>query len=165
VADVSAAANGPNTTLTVTLADGTLIYTLAGDLTAYAFNVIHSGADTDITTAPSISTPGLLSVPIGVPSPVRGIVISDSAALSTQQGQTAADVAGTLTVATAAAANAIFTVTVESTQGLLMAVGPGVSGSGTTKLTIIGTLVQVNNALATFQSRQPGAELACERVG
>ena len=43
-----------------------------------------------------------------------------------------------------------FTVTVSDTKGTLSASCTGVSGSGTAKLTIAGTLAQVNGALASL---------------
>ena len=50
-----------------------------------------------------------------------------------------------------------FTVTLTDTHGLLSASGPGVSGSGTTKLTITGSLEQVNADLATLSDTDPSS--------
>ena len=50
-----------------------------------------------------------------------------------------------------------FTVTLTDTHGLLSASGQGVSGSGTTKLTITGSLEQVNADLATLSDTDPSS--------
>lgn len=47
------------------------------------------------------------------------------------------------------------TATLTDATGLLSATGTGVSGSGTTKLVVSGTLAQVNAALATLTDSDP----------
>ncbi len=53
-----------------------------------------------------------------------------------------------------------FTATLSDTNGLLAAAGAGVSGAGTTSLTIVGSLSEVNAALATlsYLSNSPGVD-------
>jgi hypothetical protein len=58
-----------------------------------------------------------------------------------------------------------FTVTLGDTTGLLAATGTGVSGSGTTSLTITGSLTQVNADLATLTDTKASAGADTIHVG
>jgi len=77
--------------------------------------------------------------------------INISSSLMTVRLNTASPISGvSITDSDAATYNETITVTLSDTTGLLSATGPGVSGVGTTSLSIIGSLASVNNALATL---------------
>ena len=82
---------------------------------------------------PVLSVPANAAVGVGQPIPVPGLSLAES-------GNTAGET---------------FTVLLADTNGLLSATGPGVTGSGTTNLTIAGTLAQVNSALASVTDNDP----------
>jgi hypothetical protein len=77
---------------------------------------------------PIITAPALVGVAVGQATAINGVTLSES-------GDTS---------------NETFTVALTDTSGDLSARGTGVSGSGTTSLTITGSLNQVNSALATL---------------
>src|SRR5208282_4752383 len=77
---------------------------------------------------PSITAPAAATVGVGQPGAIAGVSIAES---PTTSGET-------------------FTATLADTHGLLAATGTGVSGSGTTSLTITGSLAQVDSDLATL---------------
>ncbi|WP_158746247.1 hypothetical protein, partial [Acidisphaera sp. L21] len=81
-----------------------------------------------VNSAPSISAPATVSLGQGVATPISSVSIFES-------GNTTGET---------------FTVTVSDTNGVLSASGAGVTGSGSTSLTIAGSLAQVNNALSTL---------------
>jgi hypothetical protein len=78
--------------------------------------------------APTFTAPASVTVNQGVAGPIAGVSLAEVASIDTET----------------------FTVTLTDTNGLLSATGTGVSGSGTTSLTISGSLVAVNSALATL---------------
>src|SRR4029077_16335138 len=78
--------------------------------------------------APVITVPGAQTVSVGAATAIAGVGVSESGNTS---GET-------------------FTVTLSDTNGHLSATGTGVSGSGTTSLTIAGTLSQVTADLGTL---------------
>ncbi|MBS0558591.1 MAG: hypothetical protein JSR21_00905 [Proteobacteria bacterium] len=78
--------------------------------------------------SPEVSVPGAQTIAQGNATPITGITLSETHSVA---GET-------------------FTVTLSDTHGLLSATGAGVSGSGTTTLTITGSLAQVNSDLATL---------------
>jgi hypothetical protein len=87
-------------------------------------------------------------VALNVPTPVTGISISENGVIS--GGGFALALADAAEVTSAAATGVIFTVTVADLQGLLSAAGSAITGSNTTRLTIVGSLSQVNAVLATL---------------
>ncbi|WP_216850968.1 hypothetical protein, partial [Acidisphaera sp. L21] len=82
---------------------------------------------------PVLAVPATAVVGVGQPIPVNGLSLSET-------GNTTGET---------------FTVTLADTNGLLSATGTGVTGSGTTNLTIAGTLAQVNTALASVTDNDP----------
>src|SRR4029077_15653072 len=78
--------------------------------------------------APVITVPGAQTVSVGAATAIAGVGVSES---GNSRGET-------------------FTVTLSDTNGHLSATGTGVSGSGTTSLTIAGTLSQVTADLGTL---------------
>ena len=82
-------------------------------------------------------------------TPLRVPTITAPTDLTLGQAQSGA-VAGVSLSETGSTGSETFTVTLADTNGLLAATGMGVSGSGTTALTIAGTLAQVNTDLATL---------------
>ncbi len=130
-------------TLTVSLSGGgTLTYELSGNYStdSFATTLVHSGADTDITigtstgNAPVITAPTTLTVGVGKSDAITGVSLSET-------GNTTGET---------------FTVTLGDTNGLLSAntaaTGGGgtITGSGSTSLTITGTLGQVDADLTTL---------------
>ncbi len=81
-----------------------------------------------VSARPIITVPGAQLLGVGQPRTIAGVSLTEAYAVT---GET-------------------FTVTVSDNRGLLSAVGPGVSGSGTTHLTLTGSLAQVNAALAAL---------------
>ncbi|MEO8926907.1 MAG: hypothetical protein ABI306_07055, partial [Caulobacteraceae bacterium] len=170
-----------NETLTVTLADtvgllsatgtgitgsGTTSLTLTGslaqvnaDLTTLADTEGSPGSDTitvnandgrggmatqetiglTISGTPAVTAPANVTLPQGKATAIGGVSLSES---NTTAGET-------------------FTTTLTDTAGLLSATGAGVSGSGTTSLTITGSLSQVNADLATLTASEgaPGMDV------
>src|SRR5208282_2316622 len=91
----------------------------------------NGGTDLGVTSqsgTPSITAPAAATVGVGQPGAIAGVSIAES---PTTSGET-------------------FTATLADTHGLLAATGTGVSGSGTTSLTITGSLAQVDSDLATL---------------
>ena len=132
--------NGTTTALTVALkAGGTLTYTLAGNYSSDSFSTSLNGSDTDIKVIISripppalfITAPAAATVGVGRAEAIPGVSLSQS---PTTSGET-------------------FTVTLSDTNGLLSATGTGVSGTGTTSLTINSSLSQVNSDLATLTDK------------
>ena len=70
--------------------------------------------------------------------------------MATVQQNQATAIAGVSVSETGNTTGVNFTATLSDTNGLLSATGSGVSGSGTTSLTITGSLTQVNNDLTTL---------------
>jgi hypothetical protein len=104
------------------------------DTVTVAASGTHGGSATQQTLTvltagpPSITAPTSAPVGSNQASPVSGVSISESPAIS---GET-------------------FTVALADTSGILSATGVGVSGSGTTSLSITGSLSQINSDLATL---------------
>jgi hypothetical protein len=82
---------------------------------------------------PVITAPGTATVAQGQATAISGLSLSETGNTTTS-GET-------------------FTETLTDTNGLLSATGAGVSGSGTTSLTITGSLTQVNSDLATLTDK------------
>ena len=132
-------ADGPNTTLTVALGGGgSLTYTLLGNYTNDTFHVGHSGGDSLISFAvnaltPELSAPTSATIEEGAPYDFTSVGLAE----------------------TGAASDETFTVTLSDSYGHLSANAPAqgggtIFGSGTTSLSISGTLSQVNTALSTL---------------
>jgi hypothetical protein len=104
---------------------------------------------------PAVAAPGVARVALNVPTPVSGISISENGVIS--GGAFAltladdADAPSATAIGLSSPLNGIFTVTLEDLRGLLSATGSGITGSGTTRLTIVGSLSQVNAILATLR--------------
>ncbi len=79
----------------------------------------------------------------------RGLVLTAPATETLLQGNEAA-ISGVTLSDSYFLRGAIFSVSVSDENGLLSAAGAGVSGAGSTNLLIVGTLAQVNAALATL---------------
>ena len=92
------------------------------------FELSGTGFQVPIPSSPVITAPGSATVGLNQATPISGVSLAES-------GNTAGET---------------FTVTVADSAGLLSASGTGVSGSGTTSLTITGSLSQVNTDLATL---------------
>jgi hypothetical protein len=147
--------SGTNT-LTIT---GTLPEVNA-DLATFSYSSSTSGSDTVTVTAsgehggaatpqpftvltsgpPTIAAPTSVIVGLGQATAISGVTISETPAIS---GET-------------------FKATLTDDSGLLAATGTGVSGSGTTSLTITGSLSQVNADLATLTDT--GASAATDTI-
>ena len=173
IAGVSVAdpdAGSASETLTVTVVDtvGLLVATGTGVSGAGTTSLTITGTlaqvNADLATlTDSEATPGSDIITINAndgrggnaPQQTIGLTISGTPALSAPtnqtigQGKTAA-VAGVALAETNVTGAETFTVTLSDTLGLLSATGPGVTGSGSTSLTISGSLAQVNAALATL---------------
>src|SRR5208283_4617138 len=78
-------------------------------------------------------------------------------ATATVQQNQATAISGVSLSETGNTAGETFTVTLSDTNGDLSAIGPGVSGAGTTSLTITGSLSQVNSDLATLTDTDAAA--------
>ncbi len=143
---------GSDTILTVHLSDGgVLTYRLAGNLSGDSFPVtlIDAGTDSDITVAvphrggPVITAPAAATVGVDQPVAVHRVSVSET---GNTPGET-------------------FTVALTDRHGALSATtsAPGgggtISGSGTTKLTITGTLAEVDADLTTLTADDPAAGL------
>jgi hypothetical protein len=97
---------------------------------------------------PPIMAPPAARLQLGVATPVNGLSISAGGGIN------GAALVVTVTATdpgSNAATTDIYTVTVSDLQGLLSASGSGITGSGTTNLTITGSLAQVNADLATLR--------------
>jgi len=111
-----------------------------------------TGPDT-ITINASDSNGGTAS-PKSIAVTVNGLpVITAPATAMVQQNQTTALRGLSLSESGTTGAE-LFTVALADTHGLLSAVGSGITGSGTTSLTIAGTLSQVNADLATLATHR-----------
>ena len=88
-----------------------------------------------VNGVPVIAAPSGVAVQEGVASPIGGISLSEP-------GNTAGET---------------FTVALGDVNGLLSASGAGVSGAGTTSLSITGSLAQVNSDLATLTDTEAAA--------
>ena len=101
-------------------------------------------ADTDTALATATdSTTTVIATDIGAPT------LTVPASATVNQGA-ASPIAGLSLAEIANVAGETFTVTLADTNGLLSATGTGVTGSGTTSLTITGSLATVNSDLATL---------------
>ncbi len=103
-------------------------YTVNASLTDSAGNTGSSSENVTVGGPLSIAGRGSIVVEQGVSSPVPGLLLTES---GVQPGET-------------------LTVNISDSTGLLSASGNGVSGSGTTNLTVAGTLDEVNADLATL---------------
>ncbi len=83
-----------------------------------------------IGSNPIITAPAKASVTQGQPTTISGVSVSDTGPNT-------------------------FTLTIQDTNGLLSATGTGISGAGTTTLTIAGTLAQVRADLGTLTDTDP----------
>ena len=91
-------------------------------------NASPASIEIAVNEAPVTAAPTLVAVVTGQATAISGIILSEAGNTS---GET-------------------FTVTLADANGDLSATGSGISGSGTTNLTITGSLSQVNDALATL---------------
>jgi hypothetical protein len=84
--------NGANTTITVSLnGGGSLIYTLAGNLTNDTFNIAHVGPDSDIT----VTVP--LAGQIGLTAATEGVALAGTTTLASFTDTNTSDTASTFT--------------------------------------------------------------------
>ncbi len=136
------------TTAVVTAALDALVFTptinqaqvLPGQTVTTTFTIVDTdtalATATDSTTtvaatdigAPTLTAPLTATINQGAPTLIAGLSLAEIANVT---GET-------------------FTVTLADTNGLLSATGTGVTGSGTTSLTIAGSLTTVNSDLATL---------------
>jgi hypothetical protein len=121
------------------------------DLATLADADASSAADTiNITASDSLgdtAAPAAIAVTVNPVSLTLAITAPASATVG-QNSRTA--ISGVSLSEAGSSTGEIFTVTLSDTNGLLSAKGAGVSGSGATKLTISGSLSQVNSDLATL---------------
>jgi len=82
------------------------------------------------------------------------LVVTAPAAATVNQSQ-ATPISGISLSESGNTSGETFTVTLSDTNGLLSATGPGVSGAGTTRLTITGSLGRVDNDLTTLTDTDP----------
>jgi autotransporter passenger strand-loop-strand repeat protein len=127
------AAHWSNNVLRVTLAGGRIFdVSLPGDFAGEHFVLSGDGeGDTNISLRPGtpiVAAPASAIVAVGAPVAISGVSLSEAAPAS---GET-------------------FTVRLTDRHGGLAASGGGISGSGTTSLTIAGSLSEVNADLATL---------------
>ena len=173
IAGVSLAENGStsNETFTVTLSDsqghlsasgegvagsGTSKLTITGSLSQVNAE-LATLTDTDGTvgsdtiTLSASDSFGNQSAPQTIAVTVKGLqpVLTVPASQTLQQNNTTT-ISGVGLSESGSTANETFTVTLSDSQGHLSASGEGVAGSGSTKLTITGSLSQVNGELATL---------------
>jgi hypothetical protein len=137
---------------------GTTNLTIIGSL-AQVNADLATLADTDATTPSDTITlhaadsfgnaAGTRTVAVSVTPHLVPVLLAPSA-IATGVGQPAA-VVGVNLSESGNVAGETFTVTLADTNGLLSATGTGVSGSGTTSLTVTGSLSQVNADLATLK--------------
>ncbi len=85
-----------------------------------------------VNAPPAITAPAAVTIPLNQATAIAGVSLTDPDAVSA--GET-------------------LTATLTDANGLLIATGAGVSGSGTTSLTITGSLAQVNADLATLKDQ------------
>jgi serralysin len=105
---------------------------------------IFTIADTDTALATATdSTTTVVATDVGAPT------LTGPLTATVNQGA-ATPIAGLSLAEIANVAGETFTVTLGDTNGLLSATGTGVTGSGTTSLTIAGSLATVNSDLATL---------------
>ncbi len=135
---------------------GTTSLTITGSL-AQVNSDLATLSDTDSTVAPDTITLNATDS-FGNTAGVKTIAVT----VNGSAGDHGAGVAQTIGVGKSAAIGGVsvsesgntsgetFTVTLSDVHGLLSASGTGVSGSGTTSLTITGSLSQVNSDLATL---------------
>ena len=120
---------------TLSITDGTI----PNDTITITSGDSRTGNGAPVTINVSVNAPPVITVggaqilSQGVAKAVPGVSIADPDALGA--GET-------------------LTVTVSDTVGLLTATGTGVSGSGTTSLTITGSVAQINAALATLMDTE-----------
>jgi hypothetical protein len=118
------------------------------DLSTLAVDEAAAGSDT--ITVKATDSLGSSATPASIAVTTNGLpAITAPASLVLGQGQTA-PVAKVKLAESGNTTGETFTVTVSDTSGLLGATGTGVSGAGTTTLTITGSLSQVNKDLATL---------------
>ena len=118
---VNQVAPGQTVTTTFTISDKDTVG-------ATATNSTTTVVATDVANPPTLTAPASATVNQGAPTLIAGLSLAEIANVT---GET-------------------FTVTLADTNGLLSATGTGVSGAGTTSLTITGALATVNSDLATL---------------
>jgi hypothetical protein len=102
-------------------------------------------------TALAVLPPNLIGVTV---TPLPPLTVAGPATVAVTQGNATA-ITGVSVSEPGSVANEMFLVTVSDTDGLLSAIGTGVSNSGTNNLRILGSLSQVNDALATLSDTDP----------
>ena len=131
--------NGTTTEVVVTLqGGGTFSYALAGDYVGDVFSVAPSGSASDVSVTkvtsgtPLINAPAAITLGVGQAAAIGGVSVAET---PTTDGET-------------------FTASVADMQGVLSASNAGgatvTSSNGNTTLAIVGTLAQVNAALASL---------------
>ncbi len=139
---------------------GSTSLTLTGSL-AQVNSALASLTDTDAsTTADTIKITAsdslggsAVAVSTGVsvsPVVVNGAPVLTAPATAAVKQNAATGVSGLGLSETGDTTGEIFTVKLTDTSGALSAIGTGVSGSGSTSLTLTGSLAQVNSALASL---------------
>jgi autotransporter passenger strand-loop-strand repeat protein len=110
---------------------------IAGSFNSGDFMILNTSAGANIVfagaPAPILTTPAALAIGINMAAAIGGISISQVAGYATE----------------------IFTVKLNDSHGLLSASGADVYGDGTTRLTLTGSLGEVNAALATVKDDDP----------
>ena len=157
----------PGTTFPVTVTDGpfnkTYVATVDGEGIGWTLTIPSSDATSLATGTLAVtaqatdqygnqSLPSMLSFTIAAAAPVLTVPGAQTVGLNH-----ATAIAGVSLAESGSSGDETFTVTLTDTHGLLSASGQGVSGSGTTKLTITGSLEQVNADLATLSDTDPSS--------
>jgi hypothetical protein len=167
-------AGSANETLTVTIADtvGLLSATGAGVSGSGTTSLTITGSLSDVNTDLATLTdtegaPGTDTITLNAndgrggvaPQQTVGLTISGTPAINAPAGASApqnkvAPISGVSLAEVDTTGGEMFTVTLSDLTGLLSATGTGVGGSGTTSLTITGSLAQVNADLATLAVKE-----------
>jgi hypothetical protein len=140
---------------TITPSNGGTTLTIAGTL-AQVNADLTTLSDTDATTPSDTITVnasdsnGGTATPATIAVTVNGLPLIAAPASATVTQNQASAISGASLSETGNTAGENFTVTLSDTNGDLAATGSGVSGSGTTSLTVSGSLSQVNSDLATL---------------
>ena len=123
---VNQVAPGQTVTTTFTISDKDTVG-------ATATNSTTTVIATDVANPPRLTAPASATVNQGAPTLIAGLSLAEVASVASET----------------------FTVMLADTNGLLSATGTGVTGSGTTSLTITGSLATVNSDLATLSDTDP----------
>jgi hypothetical protein len=138
---------------------GTNSLSIQGDLAQVqaalaALSLIEASPGSDTLTLAATESNGANTGPLSVAVTTNGPPSLAAPAKSQVTLGAASAVAGFSLSETGATAGESFTVTLTDANGLLSASGSGITGAGTTKLAITGSLSQVNAALASLTDNE-----------